>query len=314
MEPRFAGIDIGTNTILMVIIAQHSDNTCNIVREEHNIARLGEGVDTSGNISEQALMRATTVLSDYRTVCQQENVQNLYAVTTSAVRDANNRKEIIASMEQALGVPINCISGGKEAQLSFHGTTSRLFNREANDTSSKQTTTVIDIGGGSTEIITGSINSGIPQGVSLQTGAVRLTERYSLTLPAKQDTIQSVKEEIQRHLAPLSKNDPGILMAVGGTSTTLTMLAQNMQEFQAAKVDNAILSLQAIDEQIAFLLAQDVETLRRHPCIHPKRADVLPAGALILWEILQFYEKRECIVSIRGLRYGAALLAAGLIE
>ncbi len=288
---RIAAVDIGTNTALL-LIGERDNGTTTILRDEHAVARLGEGVDGHRNISTAALERAVAILSFYRQLCEEYQADRVVAVTTSAVRDAGNRAEVLAAMGKALGAPVNVITGEEEARLSFLGSAEGA-----------ELCTVIDIGGGSTEYITGR-GSAIAQRTSLDIGAVRLSERYFSSLPPSPHEIAQAREEVRRHLAVLPEAERGELTGVGGTFTTLAAIDLKLQEFDAEAVHGHALTSETVSAITHHLLSCTLEDLLADPAIHPKRADILPMGALILDESLKHFGVAYCRASTRGLRYG----------
>jgi exopolyphosphatase / guanosine-5'-triphosphate,3'-diphosphate pyrophosphatase len=294
----FAAVDIGTNTMLTVIGTYTEQDSWKILHDVHAIARLGEGVDRTGRISGEALERATAIARDIRSLCDREDVRFMRAVATSAVRDAQNGKEVREVLGAVLGCSVECISGDEEARLSFLGTIEGAERQ-----------TVIDIGGGSTEYCTGE-NYTIEQRKSLQIGAVRLHERYLHSLPPKAEDIQSARAEIQQQLATLPQANRfscpslGMAVGVGGTFTTLAALDMNVHEFDSSLVHRYILSSEKISKLTTYLTTHSIHDITTNPAVHPGRADILPAGALILDETMKFFQLINYQVSIKGLRYG----------
>jgi exopolyphosphatase / guanosine-5'-triphosphate,3'-diphosphate pyrophosphatase len=346
---RAAAIDIGTNTLLMTIgeASKHEDSermpsaqaTVTILRDEHAIARLGAGVDASRTITEAGIERASEILRRYAAICREENVETVACVTTSAVRDASNAEHVIAALSAALGHPVRVISGEEEARLSFVG--SAELPASTTSQSATNLTTVMDIGGGSTEFVTGS-QDGIASRVSLQLGAVRLHERFfcapsSYTphtshapLPPSTEALNTARAEIQAQLTqhvqqaqhvqhvPLSEyaaqrteHKHTALTGVGGTFTTLAAIDLGLKEFNAASVHGHTLSRETVGTITTMLLRSSLSELLANPAIHPQRADILPAGALILHESMTFLSLDSCTVSTRGLRYGVLYEALG---
>jgi exopolyphosphatase/guanosine-5'-triphosphate,3'-diphosphate pyrophosphatase len=297
---KLSSIDIGTNTLLIVIAEQQDNKQLNILHDIHSIARLGEGVDKTGIIKEEALERAVVIAQEYERICVQEGVTHKVAIATSAVRDATNGVAVCRKLSQVLGCEVRTISGDEEARLSFIGTSESLNK-----------TTVIDIGGGSTEYVTGE-NNHIQHRMSLQIGAVRLHERYLKALPPPEENTLAARMEIRRQLGLLPQasamhNDQfesGELIGVGGTFTTLAALDMGILEFDSASIHHHTMTAENISRITHELLTTPLPKLLENPAIHPKRADILPAGALILEETLRFFGATACKASTKGLRYG----------
>jgi exopolyphosphatase/guanosine-5'-triphosphate,3'-diphosphate pyrophosphatase len=291
-----AAFDIGTNTFLMVIGKKHTNGTWEILHDAHSIARLGEGVDTTKQISKEAYSRAAAIAQEYKELCASYKVETGIGVATSAVRDATNGQEICTQLSYILNFPIRPIFGDEEARFSFTGTLESL-----------NISTVIDIGGGSTEYISGDRKS-IKQRKSLQIGAVRLHERFFKHLPPDVSSIQAARREIREQLQTLKyhniQEEIGEIIGVGGTFTTLAAIDLALKEFQSERVHNHSMNIETISRITSALLNSPFEALLSNPAIHPKRADILPAGALILEESLYYLGASTCKASTKGLRYG----------
>lgn len=289
---RIAAIDIGTNTLLMTVADVAEDGSMTILDDIHSIARLGQNVDASRIIQPEARKRAIAILINYKLKCNELNVQEIRAVGTSCLRDAANRDEVCTEFELALGSPIEVISGDEEARLCFVGTVE-------NDAP----TTIVDIGGGSTEIICGH-GKEITFHKSLDIGAVRLTERYFRTLPPTTTQVQTAFDEVRATIYTIDKQLFYPIRAVAGTPTTLAAVTMGLDTYNPSKIHNYLLGALSIHILLRELLSNSLEEIRTIPGVHPGRADILPAGALILHEILNYADQLKCTVSIKGLRYG----------
>lgn len=304
---NIASIDIGTNTLLLVIGEYKNTKKPTfdaadiiILNDFHSIARLGEGVGRTGVISDEAFARAAGILHHYKSLCDAHNATLIKAVATSAVRDAQNGGSVCERLGAILNCEIHCITGEEEARFSFIGTSE-----------TGNSCTVIDIGGGSTEYVTGESNS-ISHRMSLQIGAVRLHERFLLALPPSPESIIAARGEIRRQLAFLPQAQTlsadgfasGDIIGVGGTFTTLAAIDLRLAEFDSARVHNHSMTLETVSHLTNYLLTTPLPALLENPAIHPQRADILPAGALILEETLLFFRATSCKASIKGLRYG----------
>jgi len=290
-----AGIDIGTNTILMVIGEHMADGSWRTIDDMHSIARLGEGVDSTGVISDDAIARASAILTMYRDRCIACNVERIRAVATSAMRDARNSAHVRTTLSNIIGTEIEVIEGGEEARLTFRGTVR-----------GDQPSMAIDIGGGSTELVRGH-GSTISDTISLNIGAVRLTERYFVSRPPSAQTLVDAHASIEATLKPYASRFAGngrTVFAAAGTPTALATLDLHLDAFDAQRIDGHILSASTVHRLAEELTTMDAASLRRFPAIHPNRIDILPAGALLLDGIMQTFEIETVIVSTRGVRYG----------
>jgi exopolyphosphatase/guanosine-5'-triphosphate,3'-diphosphate pyrophosphatase len=294
---RLAAIDIGTNTILMLIAEINTENELIIIRDEHSIARLGEGTDRTGIISSEALNRAKVILTAYKKLCSEYEVTDFLICGTSALRDAKNSTDIQKSLSDIIGAEIKIISGEEEARLSYMGTV------DDDDRS-----IVIDIGGGSTEFILGE-NSKILSRISLPIGAVRITERifegeHPPTSDAIFEALSLITSEIEK--VELDGVDANIY-SVAGTPTTIASISLGLEKYDREKVDGYELQHDSLNKVIGELFESDIEMIVEKYGIDPKRADVITAGAIILSEAMLHLNTESVIVSGKGLRYGILL-------
>ncbi|MDW8271091.1 MAG: Ppx/GppA phosphatase family protein [Bacteroidota bacterium] len=289
---RAAALDIGTNTLLMTIAEFREQSYC-ILADEHRIARLGEKLDQTGFIIPEAAQRAIEIVRHYRTIADSLGVQHRLAVGTSAFRRAANAEEIAADIAEVWGGPVKVITGAEEAHLTYLGTVD-----------SAGYSAVLDIGGGSTELIAGN-SAKIDFQWSLEIGAVRLAERYWTVFPAPLSSIEYARAQIEQVLKSLHKPPPLERMyGVAGTPTTLALIAQGIRTFHWDLVDGYYLTREIIEsiwKQIAHATLSELCTI---PGVHPQRADILPAGTLILRTVMDFLEVPGIVVSARGLRHG----------
>lgn len=295
---KATAIDIGTNTLLMAI-AEVDEQGIHPLADHHRIARLGQDVERTGTISPAAIERATAIIEDYRRIADDYAVQHRFAVGTSVFRLAANADAVAARLAEVWGAPIAIISGDEEAELTFYGTIPPTDGDVA----------VLDIGGGSTELVMGT-SRGIRFRVSIEIGAVRLAERYWHTFPADSATIERARQEVYTQLAALvPQTPPGQLYAVAGTPTTLALMAQNIAAFDWERVDGYPLERDTLDKLWQCISTATLRELLSMPGVHPQRADILPAGTLILQACMDWLKVDSLIVSARGLRYGVLLRA-----
>ncbi len=293
LDKNIAAIDIGTNTILMVIANIKPGREPLILGDYHDIARLGEDLDKSGTIKNEAINRARTILNNYSDICKKYSVCQIKIVCTSALRDAQNSDSVIEDLKTAIDADFEIITGKVEAQMSFMGTVENLNH-----------SLVIDIGGGSTEFITGE-NGLISSKSSLQIGAVRLTERFIKTHPPTQielsNIIDFIRDKIKKTIIPEKFTS---FYAVAGTPTTLAFADLKLKEYDFERVHGYILSTEALNNLLDKFISNDINYIINKMNIHPKRADVITTGTLILIEALKHFQQNCCIVSGKGLRFG----------
>lgn len=290
---RVASIDIGTNTILMLIA--DVDQNCNlkIVGDYHSIARIGQHLDKSWIISPDAEHRANEILKYYRSEFERLNVHKVFAVATSAMRKAKNSMLIKQILERTLGNQILIIDGETEATMSFIGSIE-------DDSRS----VVLDIGGGSSEIIIGEKGK-IEFKTSLDIGAVSITENYFNENPPHKSKISEASNLIKSTFESINpKLFSEKVYAVAGTPTTLAMCAQGLQHYDRNLVHNYFLELPTIQKFRVIFSSLNVEEIIEKYNIHPMRADIILAGTLILENFCDYFGLKGVFVSDKGLRYG----------
>jgi len=302
---RLASIDIGTNTILMLIADIQRDGSLNVVRDEHIIGRLGKGVDEHGIILKETFHRVLDILSQLKNIADSHGIKRISVCGTSALRDAKNRQEFIDFMKEKLALEIHVLSGKEEAELTYLGAVSEYL--PGTDSGNYA---VLDIGGGSTEIVIGS-GARVTSSNSIDIGSVRLTERILKNNPpsdiALENAVQIVRYQLQ-NILPLSPITN--IIGVAGTLTTLAALDLQIPKFDRNLINRHVLTIEAINKIFQELRPLTLEQLRSYPQIHPLRTDILLAGIIILREILMKVKLLKITVSDRGLRYGIVIKAA----
>jgi len=293
MKKYYAGIDIGTNTLLLLILSKDDSGVMSIEKDVHRIARLGEGIHESGTISKIAIDRTSNILKEYAQILKEYDAIQVHIVATSAMRDAQNRSEVLQELEIIIGYPIHCISGNQEAIYTYLGSKEQYKNP-----------IILDIGGGSTEYITG--NEGDFNILSLDIGAFRLHDMYMNSLPLSKINLEHAKTYIRQYIQQLPIQVQNSIIATAGTPTTLAAIQLGIDDLSNPQIHGYVLSLEAIEEMTHTLVHSSLEDILAIPGVHPQRADILPAGALILYEILRHVKADSCIVSKKGLRFGVA--------
>jgi exopolyphosphatase / guanosine-5'-triphosphate,3'-diphosphate pyrophosphatase len=281
---RVAGIDIGTNTTRL-LVADVVDGRVDEVHRETRITRLGEGVDARGRLLPLPVARVRNVLADYRRTLESFNAERALAVATSAVRDAENGEAFLGEIEWSYGFTTLLASGETEAQLTRRGV------------DPAPGTLVVDIGGGSTELILDGFH------VSLPMGSVRFTERYG-------DDVEQIADATRALLD--AQLEPQAAVGVAGTVTTLAALDLELEHYERARVHGHRLAREAARAQLRRLASLTVDERRGLPAMEPERAPVIVAGAAILVAILDRFDLDAIVVSERDLLDGIALAAAEL--
>src|SRR6266511_399639 len=281
MSPRrTAFFDVGTNTILCLIAEIRDTGRFRVLDDLAEITRLGEGVDRTGVISPEGERRSLEVLKRYRDHCKK------------------------------LGVDIRVISGDEEAAYSFLAAQRglSLFGKGL---------LVIDVGGGSTELIRGNEN-GVCQAISIDLGSVRLTERYLPGDPVRREEVLHMTEALDRDLSSLMEHGMRAsarvtLVGIAATFTTLAAIEKKLAQYSHSQVHGSILTLDEIRRQIRLLQEQTIAERKRIVGLEPKRADVIFAGACLIERIMTFWHADRVIVSDQGVRYGLLHEAARLL-
>lgn len=282
---RAAAIDCGTNTVRLLLVEQDDTGALQVLTRQLITTRLGQGVDQSGEFHAEALARTFAATKTYAQEIAAAKIpqDNIRFVATSAARDAKNKTEFFAGITEILGVAPEIISGDLEAQYSFNGAVSGLRPLVKTDNQNLPVL-VMDIGGGSTELILGTLAGAVVQCVSLNMGSVRIKERFWQSDPPKAADVAAAQEFIDQLLTS-SKMDfdlPVLFIGVGGTATSISALSQDLPEYDGVKVHGAAVSpdeLCVLAQQLRTLKA--VEILAKYPMLSPGRADVISAGALI---------------------------------
>jgi exopolyphosphatase / guanosine-5'-triphosphate,3'-diphosphate pyrophosphatase len=298
---RSAFFDIGTNTALCLIAEIRDTGRFRVLDDLAEITRLGQGVDHTRCIGAEGERRTLAALRRYRARCDSLGVEEFFAVGTSALRDAENSAEVCARFRREIGFDIRVISGAEEAGYSFLAVQRGLSLSEPR-------LLVIDIGGGSTELIAGDAG-GMSHCASLDLGSVRLTERFLLSDPVKPEEVARMNAAIEETLARLRAPDLGdgarrAMIGIAATVTTLLAMEKNLARYSHAQVHGAVLTLAGVRRQVAQLERATLAERRRIVGLEPGRADVILAGAWVLERIMNHGRADQVIVSDQGVRYG----------
>ena len=300
-----AAIDIGTNTVLL-LVAESDGNTVIPLLEKHEIPRLGRQVDAARNLSRESIRKVETVLRNYRDIITSGYGDIPVIVTaTSAVRDASNRDHFLDYIKKNTGFDIRILSGDDEAEWTFFGALAPLVLPP------EQPVLVVDIGGGSTELAAGRKDQ-LQKFLSMDMGSVRYTERYLKHGPPAPGDIATCREAIRACLENSGlKTDHGtVLTGVAGTVSTLAALCYNLANSEASRPDGMKISAEQLKNIIAEIIPLSSEgILAMNPGVLKGREDVILAGLLILEGVMDHFAFSECIVSTGGIRHGALLRA-----
>lgn len=299
-----SSIDIGTNTVLMATVQILSDGTTRVLGDEHAIARLGKGVDAHRRIDDDAVERVATVLRRYRGVATSLGAERIVCFGTSALRDASNREDFIEQIRARTGCEVTVLSGDEEARYTFSGA---LFGLD-DFIDASAPCAVLDIGGGSTELAVGTRAGGVVQSMSIDIGAVRLTERFFAAAPPAPTELSLARHWTESLVASMfDLPSSATLIGVAGTVTTLGALASGHDRFDENLLNGYRLTSEAIAQWVGRLSAMRLDDIRALKGVHPERADILLGGAIILDAAIARLRVDSIMVSTRGVRYGMAL-------
>jgi exopolyphosphatase/guanosine-5'-triphosphate,3'-diphosphate pyrophosphatase len=303
---RVAALDLGTNTTRL-LVADVADGRVDDVERRVQITRMGEAVDSRRRLLPLPIARVRNSLTEYRRALERLGAERALAVATSAVRDADNGEAFLGEVEWSYGFTTRLLTGDEEALLTFRGAT---LGRRV-----ERPTLVVDLGGGSTELIVGD-RSDVQFHVSVDAGSVRMTERYLRSDPPTSLYLEQCARAVRALLAEHVPDEvrPDAAIGVAGTITTLAALAQNLPEYDPARVHGYRLSAEAVAEQLARLATLPLNYRQELPALEPGRASVIVAGAVILREVLVYFGLGEIEASERDLLHGVALEAAQLPE
>lgn len=296
-----AAIDCGTNSTRLLIVDAHTHQLARLMR----ITRLGQGVDATGTLDPSAIARTVRVLAEYRKTMDEAGVRAVRMAATSAVRDAANGREFLDAASEAVGATAELLSGEDEGRLAYAGATAGLAPSSAGDV-------VVDIGGGSTELIVGtSQDLGV---VSLHLGCVRVSERCFPHDPPDGGEVAAALAVIDAELdraveavPALGALQPGSrLIGLAGTVSTLSMLDQRLAEYDWGRVHHAVLDLATVERWCTTLAREPARERARRPGMVEGREDVIVGGALVLRSVMRRFAFDRCLVSETDILDGLA--------
>jgi exopolyphosphatase/guanosine-5'-triphosphate,3'-diphosphate pyrophosphatase len=306
--PRVGAIDLGTNSTRL-LVADVDDGRIRELARETRVTRLGEGVDERRRLLPVPVARVRNVLTDYRRLLESHDAERALAIATSAVRDAENGEAFLGEIEWSYGFATRLLAGHDEALMTFRGVTA--------DRALEPGTVILDIGGGSTELVLGG-----PDGVrwhdSLDIGSVRLTERHLRSDPPTDEELEAcaaaARALLEERVPEELRHEVSAVMGVAGTITSLAALDLGLEEYDRERVHGHVLTADGLRAQLDRLAAVPVAERRTMRPLDPERAPVIVAGAVIAREILGFFDVGELDASEHDILDGAALAAAELPE
>jgi len=305
---RSAVVDIGTNSTRLLLADVAPSGAVTDLLRLSRVTRLGERVDSGGDLSEDAIERTCAVLGDYRRLIDEHGCEANLAVLTSAVRDASNGPAFTARVRRDYRLDARTLSGDEEAQLTFLGA---MSGREP----SVEPTVVVDIGGGSTEFVVGHDHTAGFH-VSLQAGVVRMSERHIHSDPPAPEELQGLALDTRavflKGLPAGERNPVKRGIAVAGTATTAAAIDQELDPYDPERVHGYTLLLATVELLLARLADMTDEERRQVAGLHPDRAPTIVAGMILLEEAMRAFELDRVEVSEHDILRGGALRLAGL--
>ena len=303
---RIASIDIGTNTVLLLVADVDAEGVLHAVGHEQRFPRLGKNVDARKMIQPEGFSRLEAILKEYSAISKQLGAERIVACATSAVRDAANREEFLRILKEKTGIQIEVLSGEDEALWSYRGAIGGL-NIDPHKAA------VLDIGGGSTEITYYSQKPGSEEKelrkYSFQLGSVRITEKFLKHDPPLPIELMWAKDFIFKEYQKFPAWDTSnyILIGVAGTVTTLACLEQSLKQFDVEKVSGYVLDKRAVNMWLKRLSGLTNDRILTLSETTEGRADILTAGTLILSCFMEHFGFSRVLTSERGLRYGLVM-------
>ncbi len=300
-----AAIDCGTNSTRLLV----ADGDGRAIDRQMRITRLGEGVDAESRLSPEAIQRTVSVLRDYRAVMQRSAVSRGRLVATSAVRDAANGSDFLEAAADVTGLEPELLTGIEEGRLSLLGATSELDSTEG-------PFLIVDIGGGSTELVIGS-GADDPDvvAVSLQLGCVRITERFLRSDPPTAEELADAEQAVAESLDEAITENPRLttarrLVGLAGTVSTLAALRLGLREYDRSRIHHAVLRCTDVGDWYRTLASEVAEARLDRAGMVPGREDVIVGGAMLLDAVMRWFGFDECLVSESDILDG---MVAGLL-
>ncbi len=301
---RVAVVDMGTNSTRL-LVADVEDSRVEEIERRSTVTRLGRGVDTTGHLATEAIDDVANAVGEYIGIYEPLEPDVVLVLATSAVRDADNSGAFIAELRERFALNARILTGDEEARLTYLGA---VAGREAADD-----TLVVDIGGGSTELVLGSGHE-VTFHTSLQVGTVRHTERHIRNDPPTGSELEALAEDVRKRifaeLAAAEFFDIGIGIAVAGTPTSLAAIEQELDPYDPEKVHGYVLTLDGIQRMYSMLSGKTLEERLKVTGLHPGRAPTIVAGVVILIQVMRAFGLQRIEVSEHDILHGAALEAA----
>ena len=305
---RVAVIDIGSNSTRL-LIADVAEGRVTEIERQSRVTRLGRGVDLSGQLSAEAIEAACAAIADYMSICRESGVENIDAIATSAVRDASNGSAFAAELRERFALSARVLDGEEEARLTYLGATC--------ENSPSVPTLVVDIGGGSTELIVGTGDE-VAFHTSLQAGVVRHSERHITGDPPSALELEALAGDVRSLIEGAIANQPGASaeagIAVAGTPTSLASIEIGLEPYDPKQVHGHTLTLSTIQRLLSQLASAPLSKRAEITGMHPDRAPNIVAGVVILVETMRAFALDRIEVSEHDILYGTAISAVSALD
>lgn len=299
---KIAIIDLGTNSLKFYAIEVYEDGKYKTLYDTYRVTRLGQGIKKTGRISSEAIFRTIEAISIFVSFLKKNQFVNIYAIGTMALRNAKNANDFIRKVYNLFGIKIIIISGDDEARLSYIAATYNLAN--SNENIFEDNIIVFDSGGGSTEIIYGK-GSEYSKSISLNLGAVHLTEHFYKSDPVTDEEFDNSMRHISLCLQSIDINKKiEKVIGQGGAATTVAAVKAGTDSYNPELIRGTKIGHDEILRQVRLYKSKTFEKRKKIPGLEPDRADIILAGAAILYNILKKMDLKKIIISDYGIRHG----------
>jgi exopolyphosphatase/guanosine-5'-triphosphate,3'-diphosphate pyrophosphatase len=301
-------VDIGSNSTRLLVADVEAGRVSEVERQSR-VTRLGRGVDLSGQLAAEAIEAACAAIADYVAICREAEVENVESIATSAVRDATNGSAFVAELRERFALSARVLDGEEEARLTYLGATA--------EHPPSVPTLVVDIGGGSTELIVGT-GEEIAFHTSLQAGVVRHSERHIGSDPPATQELEALAGDIRSLIESATAGQAGAAaqagIAVAGTPTSLASIELGLEPYDPKQVHGHTLTLASIQRLLSQLASAPLDKRVQIAGMHPDRAPTIVAGVVILAETMRAFGLQNVTVSEHDILYGCAMAAASALD
>jgi exopolyphosphatase/guanosine-5'-triphosphate,3'-diphosphate pyrophosphatase len=295
---KLAAFDVGTNTVLMLLVESDGSGKFKPTLERSRITRLGKGVDRTGKLDKETARLTLDTIAEFAEAARAAGAEKIIGVATSALRDASDGIDFIQRVKEKANIELKIIPGSEEAELS------RLAVKRSLNLSADLRLLIADIGGGSTELIRSEPGRSLTS-VSLQIGSVRLTERIIQHDPPSKEEIEKITATIDEQLERLGwAFRPDVLVGIAGTVTTIAAVALGMRDYDGARVQGYVLMRDEVSAIVKRFGEATLAERKQIPGVLEARADVIFAGSMILERVMNRFEVGHVVVSDQGVRWG----------